>query len=141
MAIKQTATKKHNLPFLAPALPTDPDNQYYNPAYLCKPSSYRELCLLGSVNITLQALYERCRRRTIPCVYIDGHPFIVLYLPYDQIKALPTGRLLVDAAITESIGGNYIPRVITQFTVEAHGDTRLPGSLLDAVISVRKNQG
>ncbi len=74
------------LPFLSPVIPKLPDRvPFYDPHYLCKVSTYMEIANKHGVQISLQALYGRVERGSIPHVKIDGIPFILLSVPMKQL--------------------------------------------------------
>lgn len=86
MANKEFDAKGQPLPYLSAAIPHGLHPRFYNPACLCKVSTYLELCHAAGKKISLQALYERCQRGTIPNIRIDGTPYVILCAPVETLK-------------------------------------------------------
>lgn len=116
MAIKQNNAKNRRLPYLEPFTPGSRPPRWYDPEHLCKVSTYLEISAAAGVEISLQALYARCRAGTIPCVYIDGIPLIVCTRPV---------RYLLDQH-------TYITEVVNNLPPDAYPHTARPDLIQQA---------
>ncbi len=100
MDTKQMNAKIGHLPYLALVFPLNSGKIFYDPEYLCKVSTYQAIVKGAGVSITTQALYERCRAGTIPCIYVDDTPLIVLARPLGFM--LDKAKFIKDAVYVDN---------------------------------------
>lgn len=82
------AARRQQLPYLQPHNPHDPISQdNVNIKRLCIVSTYQGICEKVGISITVQALYQRCKAGTIPCIYIEKTPYIILYDEVEKVQA------------------------------------------------------